>query len=1658
MSGASPQSDLRSSDRPKQAQRQAPRQEQNRRLRTRLTGIPKGGRWTDQLIFAVIALLGSALMLLLATVPLDSQGQATLAVCGVVVFMVANRFKTKPVSVFLVALSLGVSLRYIIWRITQTLDFNTTLELIMGAILALAELYAITVLVLGYIQNLWPLERKPMPLPEDPETWPTVDVYIPTYNEPMSIVRATILGAMNIDWPPDKINVYLLDDGKREEFRVFAQQCGIGYITRTNNSHAKAGNLNHAMTVTSGEFITVFDCDHIPARSFLQVTMGWMVAQPNNALIQTPHHFYSPDPFQRNLAAGTRVPAEGNMFYGLIQDGNDYWNATFFCGSCAVVRRAALAEIGGFAVETVTEDAHTMLKLHRRGWDSAYLRIPLAAGLATERLALHIGQRIRWARGMIQIFRLDCPMFGPGLTWGQRVCYVQAMGHFFFAVPRVIFLCSPLAYLLLNQNIIAASPLAIIAYALPHIFHSVATNSRLQKNWRHSFWSEIYETVMALFLVRVTLVTLITPKRGKFNVTAKGGLLENGYFDLRAVYPNIILAFFLIAGVVRGTLTMLLVHNERLVFQALLLNTIWAVFSLLIVMAALAVGRERRQIRSRHRIRAELPVAIYLPDGRVVMGRTRDLSQGGSFIEVNAVEDVPRGTPCQLEFAIGNELPMLPSQILRWEGRSLQVRFQPASIADEAAIIAVVFGRPDAWNDWANYGNDQPMVSLWRVLVSIKGLFRPRDRAVGRTTRDGAAPPVIDLNTGEAVETGAPRRQLTPPPGARRATVRRAASVALALGAAWSVCQIEPAAAQLNLAAPPRPPLPGTPQPGNSVLSLAPAAAPSGAGNLTIRPVPGPTMPANPGSGLSAYQATAQQVQPIAPVPTSRAPMAQVPVYVPGTPGLAAPSAPASYVAPGNPVSGYPGTAYPGTAYPGYVPGAPGLPGSGVAPGQPGYAGTGTNGGAAAPHTRQVTYTLHQLGAQGPLTLRGTSELQGIQFGIRADEVVTGATLTVSGAMSPALIPEFSNDTITLNEQYVGTIPVNRDAPRFDNLTFPVSPVFFQDNNRLNVRFTGRYTVECNDPLSGLLWSNISDTSTLAMTLERLPPQRDLARLPLPFFDPHEKMTLNLPFVIAASASPEALQAAGAVASWFGLLADYRSATFPVVTDAPPDGNAVVIVVGAERGGNLNLPPINGPTLAVVANPNDPTSSLLVVAGRNGDEVAAAAQALTLGSRALGGDAVSVRAPEIPKRKPYDAPYWIASDRPVKFGELVDAADLQGYGYVPGTLRVPFRTAPDLYTWRNRPFESNVRFRSPPGPIMDVAVSRLDVGINNLFLTSFPFALDDGGWFRRMFHLASAQNTYRVDVPVYDVFGQNDLQFFFDARPLHRGDCVAVPSDLHMIINPDSTIDISRAYHFTELPNLAFFVNSGFPFTRMADLSETAVVLSEKPAPAEISAYLNLMGRLGSLTGYPTIGVTVVRPDGLASVAGKDILMMGTIGHMGAAADLLARSPVKMTGNSLQVELGSTLDSVRRIFGDQGAEQRARANTTLTALPSDNSAYMVGTQSPLTKKRSVVAFLASSPAGLNAMVATLRDADQAPLIQGDLTALSAERVTSYRVGSLYTVGYLDPWVWVSYMLGDQPLVIIIGMMVAACLIGMALYWALRRRMRTRMSHMTGTAP
>ncbi len=204
------------------------------------------------------------------------------------VALLVRRIPGRFSALMLIVLSLTVSCRYIWWRYTSTLNWNDPVSLVCGIILLFAETYAWVVLVLGYFQVVWPLNRQPVPLPEDMDLWPTVDIFVPTYNEDLNVVKNTIYASQGIDWPKDKLNIWILDDGGREAFRQFAKDVGVHYIARTSHEHAKAGNINNALKYAKGEFVSIFDCDHVPTRSFLQMTMGWFLKEKELALIN-PH-------------------------------------------------------------------------------------------------------------------------------------------------------------------------------------------------------------------------------------------------------------------------------------------------------------------------------------------------------------------------------------------------------------------------------------------------------------------------------------------------------------------------------------------------------------------------------------------------------------------------------------------------------------------------------------------------------------------------------------------------------------------------------------------------------------------------------------------------------------------------------------------------------------------------------------------------------------------------------------------------------------------------------------------------------------------------------------------------------------------------------------------------------------------------------------------------------------------------------------------------------------------------------------------------------------------------------------------------------------------------------------------------------------------------
>ncbi len=682
-------------------------------------------RWkTRKVLYIAIGIVASVLILICVTEPFDYLAQLVFVILLWAIAMLVRRMPGRFPTLLLIVLSIIVSCRYLWWRYTSTLNWNDGLDLTCGLILLAAETYSWLILILGYVQTSWPLNRKPAPLPADTREWPVIDLMIPTYNEELAITRGTVYAAMGIDWPKDKLRIHLLDDGNRPSFKAFAEEVGINYIARADNRHAKAGNLNHALTLTDGELVAIFDCDHMPARSFMQLTVGWFMADPKLALVQTPHHFLSPDPFERNLGTFRNRPNEGELFYGLVQDGNDMWNAAFFCGSCAILRRSALEEIGGFAVETVTEDAHTALRLHRKGWNSAYLRIPQAAGLATESLSAHIGQRIRWARGMVQIFRTDNPLLGKGLSLFQRICYANAMMHFLVGLPRLVFLTAPLAFLLLHAYIIYAPAVMILLYVLPHMIHASLTNSRMQGAYRQTFWGEVYETVLAWYIARPTTVALFSPSRGKFNVTAKGGIMEENQFDWRTARPYLVLSALNMLGLGFAVWRIFTGPKDEII--TIFVSVLWVIYNLLIIGAAVAVAAEVRQVRQTHRVQTRLPGAIKLSDGHSYPCELVDYSDGGAGLQLNEPLQLPVGTPVSLIVQRGNREFLFPGTLTRSGGLFMGLSLSQLTPQQRVEFVQCTFGRADAWLDHnSEFEADKPIQSLREILaLGVKGYYR----------------------------------------------------------------------------------------------------------------------------------------------------------------------------------------------------------------------------------------------------------------------------------------------------------------------------------------------------------------------------------------------------------------------------------------------------------------------------------------------------------------------------------------------------------------------------------------------------------------------------------------------------------------------------------------------------------------------------------------------------------------------------------------------------------------------------------------------------------------------------------------------------------------------------------------------------------------------
>ncbi|MDD0816195.1 cellulose biosynthesis cyclic di-GMP-binding regulatory protein BcsB [Curvibacter sp. HBC28] len=711
---------------------------------------------------------------------------------------------------------------------------------------------------------------------------------------------------------------------------------------------------------------------------------------------------------------------------------------------------------------------------------------------------------------------------------------------------------------------------------------------------------------------------------------------------------------------------------------------------------------------------------------------------------------------------------------------------------------------------------------------------------------------------------------------------------------------------------------------------------------------------------------------------------------------------------------------------------------------------------------RTVSFSLKQLGALFPLQLRGIRGNSGVTFSIRADQVVTGAKLKINYAYSPALIPQLSHINVMVNEQVAATIPVpTEQAGQNLQREILIPPRLITEFNRLNLELIGHYTRDCEDPAHSSLWANVGNDSTLELTLTPVAQANDLALLPQPFFDRRDALPLNLPMVFAGAPNSASLEAAGALSSWFGALAGYRGARFPALVDQiPAQGNAIVLALGNQVPGGLNVAALQGPTVAMVPNPNDPNAKLLLVMGRDAKELKIAANAVAVGSPALSGPVATItNLSEIKPRKPYDAPNWLASDRPVKFGELALEDNLNVAGYSPDLIRVNFHLPPDLFGWRSKGIPVDLKYRYTPRPNTDK--STLNINANQQFLRSLPLLAINHEAPSAVDRLVNAvvpageliPAREQFHIPLFKLPAQTQLQFHYFHDMIKQGACKDVVLDnVRGTVEPDSTVDISGFSHFLAMPDLAAFSNTGFPFTRMADLSETAVVLPEKPSLNDYSSYLSLLGVFGRSTGYPATAVSVIGPKQVEALAGKDVVLIGSGNNQPLLTQWADASPVGIQAGSRRFKLS---DFAYRVFSWWDPSQRdgAKPGRNQVAFTADSTdGVIAGFESPVTPGRSVVQLSSNNPEGMTQIIEALLDPDLVKEVQGSTSVVRGKQVDSLVAEQTYWVGRLDPLTWVQWYLSRSPLLLLALGIVAALLIGVLLYLSLRARAKARLKN------
>lgn len=550
--------------------------------------------------------------------------------------------------------TLVISLRYLVWRLTDTiLPFNTTgVESIwiwtvyIFEILSFLELGLFLLIVSKTNNRHLEADFHENNVLTNIHNWPLVDIFIPTYNEGIDVLEKSIITASSVDY--ENVQVWVLDDGNRSWLKEYCDKKRVGYINRPSNEHAKAGNINYALSVTDGEFIVIMDADFCPAKNFIKRTIGFFIDDPTIGIVQTPQHFFNKDPIQANLYLDKVLPDEQRLFFDEIAPSRDGWGASFCCGSCSISRRHALDVSGGIPTQSITEDLLTTLVLLKNGYKTIYLNEKLSQGLAADSTTAYFVQRSRWCRGGIQcLFLKEGPLFSPGLSFVQRVMFLP-YGWLVQSPIRLLTILVPIIYLwtgVAPLNII--DEFDIVDYLFPVILINTLSMSWLIRKKYVPIISSAIGMYSAFRMFPVVVSSLIHPFGHPFKVTPKGALSKLGHsVDWITLVIVFTLVLLTLVGVYINTLNeySILTNTQLFPFAAA-----WAAMNILYLTISGLLCFDAPRKRKEERFETSNLAKIINQYGETIAATMVDLSIDGFKLKPDQQSFIHRGDIIQLD-------------------------------------------------------------------------------------------------------------------------------------------------------------------------------------------------------------------------------------------------------------------------------------------------------------------------------------------------------------------------------------------------------------------------------------------------------------------------------------------------------------------------------------------------------------------------------------------------------------------------------------------------------------------------------------------------------------------------------------------------------------------------------------------------------------------------------------------------------------------------------------------------------------------------------------------------------------------------------------------------------------------------------------------------